>query len=150
MSLRADEFESDESDDDESDDDESDENESDAEYVDTVSQQPELACEQEIIYVKTIVNPNLPVKVKIEAHSNNDDNPETAGCRVCGEETTKRNHGVIACDSCALFFSRSCVPEVHGKWKCKEGLCNINVESRRRCRLCRFNKCVAVGMVKGK
>ncbi|CAG2110896.1 unnamed protein product, partial [Medioppia subpectinata] len=57
-----------------------------------------------------------------------------------------RNFTAITCDSCKSFFRRTALKN---KFKCRfEGTCNITLGSRKSCKKCRFDKCIAVGMKK--
>ncbi|XP_023348803.1 uncharacterized protein LOC111717542 [Eurytemora carolleeae] len=71
-------------------------------------------------------------------------------CLVCGNETVKLlyhygSDGNI-CNSCRIFFRRSVSQNL--KRICKTELfnCPIATNARVGCKLCRFNKCIQVGM----
>ncbi|CAG2107174.1 unnamed protein product [Medioppia subpectinata] len=58
-----------------------------------------------------------------------------------------RNFTAITCDSCKSFFRRTALK--NKPFKCRfEGTCNITLGSRKSCKKCRFDKCIAVGMKK--
>ncbi|CAG2099960.1 unnamed protein product [Medioppia subpectinata] len=53
---------------------------------------------------------------------------------------------VLTCESCKSFFRRNALKNAH-KYNCfLGGNCNISVKSRKRCKSCRLNKCLALGM----
>ncbi|PAA90734.1 hypothetical protein BOX15_Mlig010675g1 [Macrostomum lignano] len=65
-------------------------------------------------------------------------------CRVCGDLAATFNFGQICCESCKAFFRRNA--EKHLDCSHGDGNCLITVTTRRTCRACRFEKCLAVGM----
>ncbi|KAI1699846.1 ligand-binding domain of nuclear hormone receptor domain-containing protein [Ditylenchus destructor] len=65
-------------------------------------------------------------------------------CLVCGHPTNCCNYGVASCNGCRAFFRRSFL-------ECKTYECKLNGMCSRmhginRCRACRFDRCVLVGM----
>ena len=70
-------------------------------------------------------------------------------CKVCGDKAASHNHyGGTACYSCRAFFRRCCFTKIE-RHPCKndiEDRCVINMNTRRNCIACRFNKCLQVGM----
>ncbi|CAG2112280.1 unnamed protein product [Medioppia subpectinata] len=56
-----------------------------------------------------------------------------------------RNFGAITCESCKAFFRRNGLKTE--QFICpSNGKCDINVMTRRMCRKCRLEKCLAFGM----
>ncbi|KAI1699806.1 zinc finger, c4 type (two domains) domain-containing protein [Ditylenchus destructor] len=61
-------------------------------------------------------------------------------CLVCGHPTNCCHYDVPSCNGCKTFFRRSLV--AYKSYECKfNGMCGVN-----RCRACRFDRCVLVGM----
>ncbi|VDN03140.1 unnamed protein product [Thelazia callipaeda] len=66
-------------------------------------------------------------------------------CNVCGDRSTGNHYGVRSCEGCKGFFRRTVQRKF--SYTCyKQGDCNISLKTRNRCQLCRFTKCVGVGM----
>uniref|UniRef100_A0A1I7Y756 Nuclear receptor domain-containing protein n=1 Tax=Steinernema glaseri TaxID=37863 RepID=A0A1I7Y756_9BILA len=67
-------------------------------------------------------------------------------CVGCGSTTSIRVHyGAASCHGCKAFFRRSVFDA--RTYRCHaKGNCDINNESRNRCRACRFRKCTLGGM----
>ncbi|CAF1297463.1 unnamed protein product [Adineta steineri] len=58
------------------------------------------------------------------------------------------NFDAISCESCKAFFRRNAL-RPPDKLKCRgNGNCNITVETRKRCKRCRLDKCFKMGMRK--
>uniref|UniRef100_A0AC34FYU8 Nuclear receptor domain-containing protein n=1 Tax=Panagrolaimus sp. ES5 TaxID=591445 RepID=A0AC34FYU8_9BILA len=70
-------------------------------------------------------------------------------CLICSTPTQKLHLQVNACYACAAFYRRSL--EAHKTYKCQNNneKCDLSVKQigRPLCRLCRYNKCVEIGMV---
>lgn len=72
--------------------------------------------------------------------------PTYLACHVCGDSAPNHCHyGGIACFSCRAFFRRS-VPKAPSYACTSPHPCVINVNTRKNCQKCRFEKCVATGM----
>jgi len=70
-------------------------------------------------------------------------------CAVCsGPATDVQHYGSISCYSCRAFFRRS-VGSKKEYGRCSRGTdnCVIDPVNRTNCKLCRFNKCIEVGML---
>ncbi|XP_050406725.1 nuclear hormone receptor family member nhr-66 [Patella vulgata] len=66
-------------------------------------------------------------------------------CLVCGDLANGIHFGVHTCEGCKKFFRR-CLLE-NSTLVCKDKrTCPINPKTRNTCRLCRYMKCVRVGM----
>ncbi|KAJ3608327.1 hypothetical protein NHX12_025376 [Muraenolepis orangiensis] len=68
-------------------------------------------------------------------------------CVVCGDKATGYHYRCITCEGCKGFFRRTIQKNLHPAYSCKyEGCCIIDKITRNQCQLCRFKKCIAVGM----
>merc|ERR1711915_624149 len=68
-----------------------------------------------------------------------------AQCSVCsGPAATHVHYGAISCYSCRAFFRRGVPKQV----RCAFGhdKCKITRQNRTGCKLCRYNRCLEVGM----
>ncbi|KAL3318987.1 Nuclear receptor subfamily 5 group A member 2 [Cichlidogyrus casuarinus] len=69
-------------------------------------------------------------------------------CPVCGDRISGYHYGIFCCESCKGFFKRTVQ---NGKrYTCHASgsitVCEVNINSRRKCPACRFVKCVEKGM----
>ncbi|XP_077171640.1 thyroid hormone receptor alpha isoform X2 [Paroedura picta] len=68
-------------------------------------------------------------------------------CVVCGDKATGYHYRCITCEGCKGFFRRTIQKNLHPTYSCKyDGSCVIDKITRNQCQLCRFKKCIAVGM----
>uniref|UniRef100_A0A8C6U401 Thyroid hormone receptor alpha b n=1 Tax=Neogobius melanostomus TaxID=47308 RepID=A0A8C6U401_9GOBI len=68
-------------------------------------------------------------------------------CVVCGDKATGYHYRCITCEGCKGFFRRTIQKNLHPSYSCKyDGCCIIDKITRNQCQLCRFKKCIAVGM----
>ncbi|NXA40891.1 THA protein, partial [Eudromia elegans] len=68
-------------------------------------------------------------------------------CVVCGDKATGYHYRCITCEGCKGFFRRTIQKNLHPTYSCKyDGCCVIDKITRNQCQLCRFKKCIAVGM----
>ncbi|KAI3383512.1 hypothetical protein SNEBB_002563 [Seison nebaliae] len=70
-------------------------------------------------------------------------------CVVCGAKSYGFNFNAITCESCKAFFRRNAL-QSSKHTECrgvdKSNNCQINVETRKRCKKCRLQKCFKEGM----
>jgi hypothetical protein len=87
-----------------------------------------------------------PVKKKTKLSSSNKKDVEfTEECRVCGNAaSTHLNYGAITCNSCRAFFRRG---RPKNKRCINNSKCKITKATKAGCPYCRYNKCLAIGMV---
>nr|CAD7195845.1 unnamed protein product [Timema douglasi] len=84
-------------------------------------------------------------------------------CAVCGDTAACQHYGVRTCEGCKGFFKRTvqkgskyvCLAEKVFALSTEDGVCflcqqacPVDKRRRNRCQFCRFQKCLAVGMVK--
>lgn len=68
-------------------------------------------------------------------------------CAVCGDTAACQHYGVRTCEGCKGFFKRTV--QKGAKYVClADKSCPVDKRRRNRCQFCRFQKCLAVGMVK--
>ncbi|CAG0913504.1 unnamed protein product [Notodromas monacha] len=68
-------------------------------------------------------------------------------CAVCGDSAACQHYGVRTCEGCKGFFKRTV--QKGSKYVCLgDKNCPVDKRRRNRCQFCRFQKCLAVGMVK--
>ena len=72
-----------------------------------------------------------------------------SACKVCNRqnESFHLNYGAETCFSCRAFFRRQIQQASSHKLKCKGNEeCQLVSNSQKKCRLCRFKRCLAIGM----
>ncbi|CAM9323496.1 unnamed protein product [Lampetra planeri] len=68
-------------------------------------------------------------------------------CAVCGDNAACQHYGVRTCEGCKGFFKRTV--QKNAKYACLAAKsCPVDKRRRNRCQYCRFQKCLAVGMVR--
>ncbi|KAJ8912740.1 hypothetical protein NQ315_016695 [Exocentrus adspersus] len=73
--------------------------------------------------------------------------PPSQLCAVCGDTAACQHYGVRTCEGCKGFFKRTV--QKGSKYVClADKACPVDKRRRNRCQFCRFQKCLAVGMVK--
>ncbi|XP_067932594.1 uncharacterized protein [Watersipora subatra] len=66
-------------------------------------------------------------------------------CRVCNARATGNHYGANTCEGCKGFFKRSL--EKADKYKCLNNEeCAIEPDNRIKCKLCRYKRCLKLGM----
>ncbi|KAG7472011.1 hypothetical protein MATL_G00104140 [Megalops atlanticus] len=83
-----------------------------------------------------------PLSPKAQSPSGNE-----GRCAVCGDNASCQHYGVRTCEGCKGFFKRTV--QKNAKYVCLANKdCPVDKRRRNRCQFCRFQKCLAVGMVK--
>ncbi|CAG03953.1 unnamed protein product, partial [Tetraodon nigroviridis] len=68
-------------------------------------------------------------------------------CAVCGDNASCQHYRVRTCEGCKGFFKRTV--QKNSKYVCLANKdCPVDKRRRNRCQFCRFQKCLAVGMVR--
>ncbi|CAB07670.2 Nuclear hormone receptor family member nhr-218 [Caenorhabditis elegans] len=67
-------------------------------------------------------------------------------CQICTYQSHGVNFNVMTCRACAAFFRRSLVCGMRYHCKTRKNDCRIDSTERHFCRLCRFQKCLQMGM----
>uniref|UniRef100_A0A1I8ENU4 Nuclear receptor domain-containing protein n=1 Tax=Wuchereria bancrofti TaxID=6293 RepID=A0A1I8ENU4_WUCBA len=68
-------------------------------------------------------------------------------CAVCNDRAVCQHYGARTCEGCKGFFKRTV--QKKAQYVCTGNKnCTIDKRFRSRCQYCRFQKCIAVGMVK--
>ncbi|KAF8356807.1 hypothetical protein PRIPAC_91802, partial [Pristionchus pacificus] len=68
-------------------------------------------------------------------------------CLVCGGQSDSAHFGIDSCRACAAFFRRTV--KLKKRYVCTQTTanCEIKKDNTWNCRSCRFNKCLAVGLL---
>ncbi|KAI1712689.1 zinc finger, c4 type (two domains) domain-containing protein [Ditylenchus destructor] len=66
-------------------------------------------------------------------------------CLICGHPTNCCHYGVASCNGCKAFFRRALLESRTYACKLNNGMCRI-ISGTNRCRACRFDRCILVGM----
>uniref|UniRef100_A0AC34RQ10 Nuclear receptor domain-containing protein n=1 Tax=Panagrolaimus sp. JU765 TaxID=591449 RepID=A0AC34RQ10_9BILA len=90
---------------------------------------------------------------QISGHQQQQSQEEQKLCAVCNDHARGRHYGIISCEGCKGFFKRSIQNERSVQKKLQyvcagNKNCVIDKRYRSRCQYCRYQKCLAVGMVK--
>ena len=73
--------------------------------------------------------------------------PPDNKCPVCGDVVSGYHYGIYSCESCKGFFKRTVQSKRNERLRCGRGdMCSIDIDSRKHCAACRFNKCLSLGM----
>ncbi|KAI1699594.1 zinc finger, c4 type (two domains) domain-containing protein [Ditylenchus destructor] len=108
-------------------------------------------------YARNQIDPSSSKHISLDTVPNNEISLRTAvgadslsgsqghiHCVVCGHPTKFCHYGVPSCNGCKSFFRRSLLES--RTYACKlNGMCRI-IFGINRCRACRFDRCILVGM----
>ena len=109
-----------------------------------------------VVLVFSQARPSNPSSQAHGGHGQQSQSPSPAGqtppspstlCAVCGDTAACQHYGVRTCEGCKGFFKRTV--QKGSKYVClADKACPVDKRRRNRCQFCRFQKCLAVGMVK--
>lgn len=74
--------------------------------------------------------------------------PESLTCVVCGDVSSGKHYGILACNGCSGFFKRSVRRKLIYRCQAGTGCCIIDKKHRNQCQSCRLKKCIRMGMNK--
>lgn len=69
-------------------------------------------------------------------------------CVVCGDISSGKHYGILACNGCSGFFKRSVRRKLIYRCQASTGNCVIDKKHRNQCQSCRLKKCILMGMNK--
>lgn len=73
---------------------------------------------------------------------------ESLTCIVCGDVSSGKHYGILACNGCSGFFKRSVRRRLIYRCQAGTGGCVIDKKHRNQCQSCRLKKCIRMGMNK--
>ncbi|PAV80734.1 hypothetical protein WR25_03328 [Diploscapter pachys] len=72
----------------------------------------------------------------------------TLCCAVCGDVSSGKHYGILACNGCSGFFKRSVRRRLIYRCQAGTGACVVDKAHRNQCQACRLKKCLSKGMNK--
>ncbi|CAF4491299.1 unnamed protein product, partial [Didymodactylos carnosus] len=69
-------------------------------------------------------------------------------CAVCGDISSGKHYGILACNGCSGFFKRSVRRKLIYRCQAGTGMCVVDKAHRNQCQACRLKKCMQMGMIK--
>ncbi|CAG9531537.1 unnamed protein product [Cercopithifilaria johnstoni] len=69
-------------------------------------------------------------------------------CAVCGDVSSGKHYGILACNGCSGFFKRSVRRRLIYRCQAGTGSCVVDKAHRNQCQACRLKKCLSKGMNK--
>ncbi|XP_065336541.1 photoreceptor-specific nuclear receptor-like isoform X1 [Cloeon dipterum] len=74
--------------------------------------------------------------------------PTGLTCVVCGDTSSGKHYGILACNGCSGFFKRSVRRRLIYRCQAGTGRCIVDKAHRNQCQACRLKKCLEMGMNK--
>uniref|UniRef100_A0A0K0DUJ3 Nuclear receptor domain-containing protein n=1 Tax=Strongyloides stercoralis TaxID=6248 RepID=A0A0K0DUJ3_STRER len=78
----------------------------------------------------------------------NSNSSASLSCAVCGDVSSGKHYGILACNGCSGFFKRSVRRRLIYRCQAGTGNCIVDKAHRNQCQACRLKKCIAKGMNK--
>ncbi|KAI1716564.1 zinc finger, c4 type (two domains) domain-containing protein [Ditylenchus destructor] len=75
-------------------------------------------------------------------------NSNSLSCAVCGDVSSGKHYGILACNGCSGFFKRSVRRRLIYRCQAGTGTCVVDKAHRNQCQACRLKRCLARGMQK--
>lgn len=95
------------------------------------------------------VTPTIQNESSADIHSSNINNLNASlVCIVCGDVSSGKHYGILACNGCSGFFKRSVRRKLIYRCQAGTGACIIDKAHRNQCQACRLKKCLKMGMNK--
>lgn len=95
------------------------------------------------------VTPTIQNESSTDIHSSNINNLNASlVCIVCGDVSSGKHYGILACNGCSGFFKRSVRRKLIYRCQAGTGACIIDKAHRNQCQACRLKKCLKMGMNK--
>ena len=92
-------------------------------------------------FFKTGPEPVIQDESNVDAH-------DRLHCVVCGDVSSGKHYGILACNGCSGFFKRSVRRRLIYRCQAGTGSCIIDKAHRNQCQACRLKKCLHMGMNK--
>ena len=98
------------------------------------------------VQTSVVRNGSISIESKIQVDSVLEAEPIL--CVICSDKATGHHYGVTSCEGCKGFFKRTVQNKKTYTCRNLSKDCPIDKRHRNRCQYCRFQKCLAAGMLK--